>query len=57
MFDLTSVQQADTEVYYPEVIGASIRIELYFGTQLANPVELVVLGEKLSTIFIDKDGG
>ena len=56
VFDLTSTQQADTEVYYPEVVGGGIRIELYFATALTDPVELIILGEKLSTIFINKDG-
>lgn len=56
VFDLTSTQQADTEVYYPEVIGAGIRLELFFRTALTSPVELIVLGEKLTTIFIEKDG-
>jgi hypothetical protein len=56
VFDLTSTQQADTEVYYPEVVGAGIRIELFFGTALTAPVELIILGEKQSTIFIHNDG-
>ncbi len=56
VFDLTSTQQADTEIYYPEVIGSGIRIELYFSKAVAAPIELIVLGEKLSTVFIHGDG-
>lgn len=56
VFDLTSTLQADTDVYYPEVVGAAIRLELFFDTTLTDTVELIVLGEKLSTVFIHQDG-
>ena len=56
VFDLTSTLQADADLYYPEIVGGAIRIELNFDTGLGHAVELIVLGEKLSTIYIHNDG-
>ena len=56
VFDLTATQQSDTEIYYPEVVGAGIRLELFFDKALANTLEIILLGEKLSTVYIHNDG-
>ena len=56
VIDLTSISQADTEIYYPELVGAGIRVQLYFTNPLVRTTEVILLGEKLSTIFINKDG-
>ena len=56
VFDLTATQQSDTEIYYPEVVGAGIRLELFFEKALTDTVEIILLGEKLSTVFIQNDG-
>ena len=56
VFDLTATQQSDTEIYYPEVVGAGIRLELFFDAALTETVEVILLGEKLSTVFIYNDG-
>jgi hypothetical protein len=56
VFDMTSTQQSETEIYYPELIGAGIRIELYFTNNLTDPVEFMVLGERLTSVQIYKDG-
>lgn len=56
VFDLTSTQQSNQEIYYPEIVGAPIRVELEFSTNTAAPLELFVLGERFSTIQIDHTG-
>ena len=55
-FDLTSTLQADTEVYYPEIVGAGLRVELYFNKPVEHTLEAIFLAEKLSTVFIHNDG-
>lgn len=56
VIDTTSVLEANTEIYYPEIVGAGIRLELYFSAALTNTLELILLGEQLSTIYIHNDG-
>ena len=53
-FDLTSTQEANVEMHFPGVVGAGIRLELYFAYNLANTVELFISGER--SIAIDKEG-
>ena len=55
-FDLTSTQEANVEMHFPDVVGAGIRLELYFANNLTNTVELFVSGERISSIAIDKEG-
>ena len=45
VFDLTIVGQPDTEIYYPEVVGAGIRVELFFKQALSSTVEVIILGK------------
>ena len=56
VFDLTSTQESNVHMFYPDVVGAGLRLELYFSRNLINTVEVIVLGERLSTVFIDKNG-
>lgn len=56
VFDLTSLQDAGDQIYYPETIGSSLRLELYFNHAPSKPVEVILLGERLSTIYIDRTG-
>ena len=56
VFDLTSTQESNVQMFYPDVVGAGLRVELYFSEMLRNTVEVIVLGERLSTVFIDKNG-
>jgi hypothetical protein len=53
VFDLTSTLEASHEFIHPELTNSSISIELSFAVNLAAPVELFILGEKASTVFID----
>ena len=56
VFDLTSLQDAADQIHYPEIIGGSLRLEMYFDESLEKAVEVIVLGERLSTIYIDRAG-
>ena len=56
VFDLTSLQDAGECVHYPELTGESIRLELFFEYPLENVTEIIVLGERISTVKIDKFG-
>lgn len=53
VFDLTSTQQASHEFIHPELTNSSISLQLQFRTALPDNVELFLLGEKASTIYID----
>jgi hypothetical protein len=53
VFDLTSTLEASHEFIHPELTNASISIDMTFNTALVNPIEVFLLGEKSSTIFID----
>jgi len=52
VFDLTSTQQSNNEVYYPELTASQLRIELNFAEPLEKAVEVLVLGEILTTVYI-----
>ena len=53
MFDLTSTQQASHDFIHPELTNCSISIELKFSVALTSNIEIFIIGEKASTIFID----
>jgi hypothetical protein len=55
VFDLTSTHEASHEFIHPELTSTTVSIDLSFTANLANPVELFLVGEKASTIFIDVD--
>ena len=56
VFDLTSAQEANVPVFYPDVVAPSLRLELFFTSPLPSATEVAVLGERLSTNFINKTG-
>ena len=56
VFDLTSLQDAGENVHYPELTGESIRLEMFFDRSLRNVTEIIVLGERMSTVKIDQFG-
>ena len=43
-------------MHFPDIVGAGIRLELYFANSLANSLELFVSGERIGSIAIDKEG-
>ena len=56
VFDLTSMQDATENCHYPDLVGEPLRLELNFTNPLENVTELIVLGERLSSVAVDKFG-
>ena len=56
VFDLTSVQDATENCHYPELVGQPLRLELNFAHPLENVPEIIVLGERMSSVAVDKFG-
>ena len=56
VFDLTSMQDATENCHYPELVGEPLRLELFFTNPLENVTELIVLGERISSVAVDKFG-
>ena len=56
VFDMTSMQDA-TEIFHsPELVGEPPRLELNFTFPLEHVTELIVLGERMSSVIVDKFG-
>ena len=53
VFDLTSTQQASHDFIHPELTNSSITAELNFSAALPNNIESFIIGEKISTIYVD----
>ena len=56
VFDLTSIQDATENCHYPELVGEPLRLELNFTNPLENVTELIVLGERMSSVAVDEFG-
>ena len=56
VFDLTSLQDAGENIHYPELSLESILLEMFFDHPLRSVTELVVLGERMTTVKIDHFG-
>ena len=56
VFDLISMQDATENCHYPETVGEPLRLELNFTNPLENVTELIVLGERMSSVAVDKFG-
>ena len=56
LFDLTSRQDATENCHYPELVGEPLRLELNFTFPLEHVTELIVLGERMSSVAVDKFG-
>ena len=56
VFDLTSIQAATEHCHYPELVGEPLRLELNFNTALEHITEVIVLGERMSSVAVDKFG-
>ena len=54
--DLTSIQDVTENCYYPEPVGETLRLELHFTFPLKHVTELIVLGERMFSIAVDKFG-
>ena len=56
VFDLTSKQGATENCHNPELDGEPLRLELNFTFPLEHVTELMVLGERMSSVEVDKFG-
>ena len=56
VYELTSMQDATENCHYPELVGEPLRVELNFTHPLENVSELIVLGERMSSVPVDKFG-
>ena len=56
VFDLTSMQDATENRHYLELVREPLRLELNFTQSLENVTELIVLGERMSSVAVDKFG-
>ena len=56
LFDLTSMQDATENYHYPELAAEPLRLELNFTQPLENFTEIIVSGERMSSIAVDKFG-
>ena len=56
VFDLTSMQDATENCYYPELVGEPLRLELNFTFTVEHVSELIVMGERMSSVAVDKLG-
>ena len=58
VFDLTSMQDATKNCHYRELLGEPLRLELIFNFPLEHEhvTELIVLGERMCSIAVDKFG-
>ena len=56
VFDLPSKQDATENCHYPELVGEPLRLELNFTNLLENVTELIVLGERMSSVAVYRFG-
>ena len=56
VFDLTSMQDATENCHYHELVGEPLRLELNFANLLEIVTELIVLGERISSVAVEKFG-
>ena len=56
VFDLISMQDATANCHCPELVGEPLRLELNFTSILEHVTELIVLGERISLLAVDKFG-
>ena len=56
VFDLSSMQDATENCHYPELVGEPLRLELKFTFPLDHVTELIVLGERMTSVAVDKFG-
>ena len=54
--NLTSMQDATENCHYPELIGEPLRLEVNFTFPLEHVTELIVLGDRMSSVAVDKFG-
>ena len=50
----TSTQDTIENRHYPELVGERLRLELKFTQLLESVTEFIVLGERMSSVAVDK---
>ena len=50
------MQDATGNCHYPELVGEPLRLELNFTHLLENVTELIVMGERMSSVAVDMFG-
>ena len=56
VFEMTSMQYGTENGQYPELVGEPMRMELNFTFPLERLFELIVMGERMSSVAVDKFG-
>ena len=56
VFDSTSMQDNTENCHYPKLVGEPLRLEIKFTFPLQHVTELIVLGERMSSVAVDKLG-
>ena len=56
MFHLTSMQDGTENCHHTELVGEPLRLELNFTFPLEHVTELIVLGDWMSSVAVDKFG-
>ena len=56
VFDLSSMQDATGNFHYAQLVGERLRLELNFTYSPEHVTELIVLGERMSSVAVDKFG-
>ena len=56
VFKLTPLQDGTENCHYPELVGEPLRRELNFTLPLEHVTELIVLGQQMSLVVVDKLG-
>ena len=56
LFDVTSIQDASEICHYPELVGEPLRLDLNLTFPLEHVTKLIVLGERMSFVTVDKFG-
>ena len=54
VFDLTCLQDAFEKCHYTQLVEGPLRLELNFTFPLEHVTELIVLGERMSLVAVDK---
>ena len=54
VFVLTWMQDTTENCHYPELVAEPLRLELNFTYPLEHVTELIVLGERMSSVAVDK---
>ena len=53
VFDVTSTQEATDDFIHPKLTNSSLSVQRKFSAALPNNIEILFLGEKCSTVYID----